>query len=435
MKPRPLNRSIATIFYAADTGGAPGGSVPATESPTGSEIPTSEPAKSAASVMPVPERPATRVLSAREALGLPESPRKEASKMVKELRAKTDATTIKLPPKKTTKGDTGAAQKPPAPGSEQQGQPPAKPVETVVGEQKPETGKAPETPAAKAPEAKISYKGKEYTATEFTAMMEKAEKDLAERAKQTEADPKGEQKGEKTAKEQKQTTEPSAKDKLKAIIDERVKGIDLEAAGIGLTEDSFDTILAGGKEGVATFLDILKRAVAYGIEQGEGGMKALRNEVSPALEMQTKIAEYQAENTLLGMAADIANHPQGRETMRAVADRIHAEYDRCQRLISAGLANAEEIKWAQEYEASTPEEFSQAIIDNTRKALPPAQPQTTQQVSQQPTPPQTQVEQPKPKTPQPPTGHVGGSPAPQKQNTQRELAQDLLQHTVGATSL
>jgi hypothetical protein len=382
--------SVFRVFFDPDDGGA---AVAAVDSPTGSPIAAVEPpsvSAEPASVIPAgPEPTSSKVISAKDALGLPESPKDAIKGMEDALKKRVDSTTTPLPKKPKAE-----APKPPV----------SKPTEPV---------KKPDAPpvAPKPPEPpKITYKGKEYTQDELTKHLEELEAKAAV-SKPPEA-PKPVEPPKPTKPEK------SVKEQDLEFINGRLPNVNLEDYGIKLGEEELDTILSGGKEAATLFTQTLAKAM-IGAELSARKwmaeqMNPVLSQISPVIEAQQSVAQYQAEQSFFQQHEDLKPYQQ---IVRNAATNIAKQ-------------NPEWVKTASQ------EDFNKFVAENVRAHLKELESMGFVPKSQQPEPvaPVPPVSSPVPTPaapvrPQPPRGQIGGHQAPAAPNLQRSLAQDLLAHS------
>lgn len=376
-------------------------------------------------VQPSPDPGASRVLNATEALGLPKSPREEMDAMAKNLQAKTQSNIVPVTGKKKP-AEAKKIDKPKDGSAAVIDAPPGKPVETVV---KPGEAVAQPVVVAAAPEAKVKIGGKEYTPKEIEDLL--AAK-AAPAVTETPPAKPALKPGEKTPAAEPTKEQTESKERLKAFVDKQVADLNLEDYGLAITADELDAIVAGEAPGVAAMGNVLKRTIAAAQANAQqhtaAAQNALMKQLQPVIDHYHRIQEFQTETQILGGAKDIADNPKGRETLRAVADEVHAEYDRCQRMIAANVASDRDKQFAKDYETLGPDDFNAALVRNTRARLSLPEPGAIAAATAVVAKPAAATEPPaKPaaKTPPPPTGQNGGKPAPRRMDDQAEMARSL----------
>lgn len=402
------------VFFAEDNGGDGGtGSAAALETaPAAAEVLTGVPA-----VESVPSlsatKPTSRVISVTEALGLDEKPSKGNARAAKELRTQAESSTIHLPEPPKAKAKAKAE--------------PAKPAETATPA-KPEAATGKETPtpetATAAPEkpaeetVKVKFQGKEYTPAEL-------EKHVAELEKATTTATPA--KPEAAAAPAKTPEQQQAEEAAKRTEWLNNRSAEAKAEDIGLTEDTLDTILNGGKNAVEAFVGIIGKVMAKAElnarEYAAQGFNALTEQMSPALQREEQLAAYTAEQQLFEQHPDI-------KPAQEMA-----------RNISATLWE----KFPKECAAMTQSEFNDEVASHVRtihrqtSGLQPAQPPAAalpaptapapQPAAAAPAPAQPAAK-PLPPTPTPPAGQVsGGARTGRTQDAQKAMVADLEAHT------
>lgn len=360
--------------------------VPAAQSPTGTSIPTATPAKPAASLIPAPQvSQQSKVLSARAALGLPENPSNVVKGMAKELKARVDQTSIKLPPK--------AAPTPEA--APETPETPETPTEIApVAKEEPKAQQAPETPEPKqqaAPvEDKITIDGKEYTKQELAEMLK-----AKEAPKPETPEPKAQQ---QQQRQQAQAVEPPVEELERQYMEDAIPRY-------SMTEEEIDTMLSGGPEAVEQVAKILAKTELntrkWMEQQLNPIFEQIHAQIAPVAEQYAQVQQYQQE------AAFKAAHPD----LATRTDLV--------RTVAQGLMS----KFPNEVARMTPEQFHNEVATHARNVLkrmgvdPAATPAAPGAAPAAPA---------KAATPPPPAARVGGTPSPQKPNAQRAMALDVI---------
>lgn len=331
------------------------------------------------------------IRSAQEMLGLRESPKKELDKMAKALREDN-----KTPHDVELKEAPAKAPKPAKPKDE----PPEHPEPSPIA-------KAPEP----APEAKVKIGDKEMTPKEIADRF----KELEEKANKPAAPV--EKKPDPNAPENKpEEIEAEKAASRKNYIESEAKNFKPEDYGLTIDEGTFDTILAGGKEGVSAFLDTLAK-VAVGAELRV--MSRLEKELNPILaeyhqqlgpvsEREQQIRAYERESKFLEANQDLKPFV---ERVRGKAQEINNTAAFCEKSIQAGIATPEQVAYAETVRGYTPEEFDAEVARQVRVLRDQFQTSpTTNNPANQPAPsPAPKAPAPRPK---PPTGQLPSTGAP-----------------------
>lgn len=284
-----------------------------------------------------------RVQGPKEALGV-ESPKKAAEKMSKELRERHAKPT--LPARARTGQFTKAVD--------------TDHTTPKAEEPKPEVT-APEPPkpvAAETPKIKIG--DKEMTADEIAAEL----KTLREKAEpKTELPPAA-----KVEEPEKKPEEIEAERKAK-----ETEALAAISKGYAPTEEELDTILSGGKGAVELFAQKLASVELNTRKWMEETLNPILKDLyaglTPITKREQEIAAYTAEANFLNSYPDIKAHEKGQIEAREVSQLLHNRYDRIQQLIAAGVATAEETKFVQEFESTTPEQFADDVAHHVRQRL------------------------------------------------------------------
>ena len=375
MKPYYLTRR-AKIMFEADKGG-----VGAADSPTGAALPTASPGTSTSTIVQT-EPASTNIISAKDALGLPESPSETIAGFQDRLRDRVDQTSVKLPAREKKE----------------------------VKKEEPKVVVPPVIPVVETP-TKIKYGGKEFTQEELTAHLAKVEADLAEAKKIKEPNPKP---AAKVEPEPKKEIPAAGEEKTEAELDKgfiEARVSDFKPEDYGITADDLDVILSGGSEGVEQLSKSLgtvaARAELNARKWVERTMNPILAKLSPVIDQQEQIARYKSEQEFFTEHADL--QPR-QELVRQVAASLYS----------------------QDPEAAskmTQKDFNAMVAEYTRDLItkaggtitPPAAASQTALVAQP-------VVTPVKTRPAPPTGQVGGRVAPAAENEQRRMAREIAEY-------
>lgn len=260
------------------------------------------------------------------------------------------------------------------PKKEKEGAKPAAKVEPVK----------PEKPADVVPQmsTKVKIDDREMTPEEITAELKelraKAESAKApEKPVEVPADPKVEQ--ERAAEVEKQRTE--RRNNFLTTATERY----------AIPETDLDKILVGGPEAVKALATTLAKVEMHSREAAaqmfNKEMDELEKRLTPILEREKTISQYQEENTALSAYPELKASPKGIEVYRTVKGQFDSSYQAIQAKGTA--ATPQERAWAAAYEAQTPEGLRDAIASHAKAELakltpapsPNAKPAVIQQVS------------------------------------------------------
>ena len=383
------------LMFAPDTGGSPGG-VAAAESPTGMDIPVATPPSTGAQpVQPVPDTGRTsRTISATEALGLSEPPRETLEQFTGKLKSEVNKNLTPLPPKKKQEKPAAPAETPEAKTAR----------EEAAAQAKAEADrKAAESAAPK----KITYKGKDYSEEEFTAMMEELEK-KATATKEEPAKPAPQAEETPEAKAARETAEASTR-RSTEDLDRQFVEARVASGEYGVTEEEMDSFLAGGEEGVRAAHSMLARHELGMRKWVERTMNPILAQLSPVIHQQEQITRYQAEQSFFSKP-EFADLAPRRDMVRRISNALAAQHPR-------------------EVSAMTQEQFDHEVAAQVRgflkdmgveSAPAAAAPVAAAPVAAAPAAPAARKERPAP-----PTGQLGGNGAPVAGDFQKSAAMSL----------
>lgn len=174
------------------------------------------------------------------------------------------------------------------------------------------------------------------------------------------------------------------------------------ASAYSPTEEEFDAILAGGPEAVKSFGKSLAKvelnARKWAQDQINPILDSFEKRIQPLLQHQQQIQQYTKETNFLAANPDIKAHAQGLTEKRTVEAALNQKRERIQRLISAGVADAGELSFAKDFDASTPEQLQEDIAHHVRQRLgiKPGETPLTPPAAVTPVAPPAPVSQPKP---------------------------------------
>jgi len=418
MKIHPFdNRRPGMLMFAPDI---PGG-VSAGDSPTGSPIPSTQPAGSSG-IQQTKNIPVTRTLGPVEAGILPQKPSKDLKKMQQRLREKVEKESpVTLPPEPPVVPKPADA--PPAPAASEA--PVAEPVVPAPGATQPVVAAA--APPA---EEKIKVGEKEYTRAELEERLkEKPEPAPAPVAK---VEPPKPPTPEELAAQQKADHQRDLD-----WIAARAKEFKPESYGIPLNAESLETILLGGPEALSELQNVLGslmeathlRARKSLVNDLNPVLNKVEDKMKPVLEHLRQIHDFQSHRLFATKYADLQAHTAIVEDIR---ESVREAYDLSRSAIDAGRASEKDKNFVANYEAMSPEQYEDFIAENARgvikkyniqpSAAPAAAPGSTPAVVANPN--LTVVPPPAPK---PPGGQVShGGVAPGKGNFQRIAMQEIV---------
>lgn len=339
------------------------------------------------------------VKSAKEMLGLRESPKKELDAMAKELRKRSEANEIPL--KEAPKPKAAAPAKP----KEEEPSPVAKP-----------------TPEAAPVEAKIKVGNKEFTAKELEAHV----KALEEKAKGVAApDPK---KPDPAAPAKKsEEIEAETKAARDTYLNKASEDVNLDEYGLGLDENTHDLILAGGPEAVKATLAREKRLMVAAelrvmsrLEKELNPiLETLNNRMSPLAEQHEQIRAYQAEQKFFEKHPDLE---PVRDNVRVIRGTIISNYQKAKTAVNEGKGTDADKYYVSKFESMSADDLDTETAEHVReiaKSWAIANPGQQQPGTAPAAPVAAAPAAPAPVArPKPPTGQLPGSPPPRSANGQ-----------------
>lgn len=177
-----------------------------------------------------------------------------------------------------------------------------------------------------------------------------------------------------TPEEQAQAAQQLREKRLAYIEKTQVNPADY---GVNLTEQEYDAMLTGGPEALKAFMGFNGRLLAAARAQSREEtaelvgphLEALRQQMSPVLNRESQIAEYQQHQSFLTANPDIAAHDKGSLTAHEVREFMHNSYQQAQERITQGHGTADDILLASAYSKATKENFEESIAHHTRKKL------------------------------------------------------------------
>jgi hypothetical protein len=250
-------------------------------------------------------------ISAKDALGLDESPReslkrehdKVSAQVPKETMPRDDSGRFVKPGKKggeTTKPSTPPEVKPPAAAAPVKPAEPAKPAE-------------PQAPA------KVKIGDKEYSVEELTALLNN---------KQQQARPEPAPAPQAAAPAVKSQTP----EEISALENEFITQLSAGIPDVQLTEEALEKILVGGKEGIATLNGLLKNVAARSILEARKSIYAelnpvvsqLSQQVSPLIQNNQQLERHATEMAFTTKFPEYSGENLG--TARYVAEQLVEKY-------------------------------------------------------------------------------------------------------------
>jgi hypothetical protein len=251
-------------------------------------------------------------ISAKDALGLEESPREL-------LKSEQEKVNAQVPKEKVPRDENGRFQKPAGkvkPAAPAQPTKPAKPAEVAAVPAQPT--KPAEVAAAPAQPAKIKIGDKEYTADEIAGIL----------AQQKQAPPAQPQPPAQAAPAPKE----SSPEEIAALEDQFIGQFASTLADANLSEEGLESILVGGKQGVAALQNLLKGTAARAVLEARKSiyaelnpaLQSLARNISPLVENNQQLERHATE------AAFVTAYPEYSgehlNTARYVAEQLIAQF-------------------------------------------------------------------------------------------------------------
>jgi hypothetical protein len=250
-------------------------------------------------------------ISAKDALGLDESPRES-------LKRENDKVSAQVPKETMPRDDTGRFVKPGKKSGEAV-KPTTPPEVKPPGATAPAKPAEPSKPAEPAAPAKIKIGDKEYSVEELTALLNQ---------KQQPARPE--------AAPAPQAAPPAVKsqtpEEIATLENEFIAQLSAGIPDVQLTEEALEKILVGGKEGIATLNGLLKGVAARSILEARKSIYAelnpvvsqLSQQVSPLIQNNQQLERHATEMAFVTRFPEYSGENLG--TARYVAEQLVEKY-------------------------------------------------------------------------------------------------------------